>query len=158
MTHLEGRTSAILDDGSDARRSRLAALSFERLYDLHALGDFSEHDVLTVQPRRLDGRNEELRAVRVASSIRHGKQSNDVVLEVEILVRKTLAINRLSSTSVTTSDVASLDHEVGDDLKNQILQTQRHSTVGISQKRRLKIEKRKMEPKVPTIDLKNLTA
>lgn len=40
--------------------------------NVHAFEDVSEHDVAVVQPRGLDGADEELRAVGVAAGVGHG--------------------------------------------------------------------------------------
>lgn len=40
--------------------ARLASITFDLLDDVHALHDGSEHDVTVVQPRCLDGGDEEL--------------------------------------------------------------------------------------------------
>ena len=51
---------AVGDDDLLGRRAGPAAVGLDLLDDVHALGDAAEDDVLAVEPRRLDGAEEEL--------------------------------------------------------------------------------------------------
>lgn len=92
-----------------------SAVAFDLLDDIHSLGDFSEDDVLSVEPAGDDGGDEELGSVGVGSSIGHGEESRPGVLELEVLVSELLSVDGLSSGSVVFSEVAALEHELGDD-------------------------------------------
>ena len=108
------------------RRSAAArAHSLNLLHNVHSLDDLSEHHVVTVEPlglhlpmttKQMDNRrNEELRAVRVLSSVRHRQDTRSGVLQLEVLVGELLSIDGLAAGSVAVREVSSLNHEVGDD-------------------------------------------
>ena len=66
----------------------LAALGAERLDlldDLHALNDLSENDVLAVQPRALDGGQEELRTVSVWAGVGHRQHAWLSVTKLKVI-------------------------------------------------------------------------
>jgi len=69
----------------------------------------------TVEPTSNNGGDEELRAVSVFASIRHGQKSGLSVLEFEVLVSKLLAVDGLAASSVVAGEVATLKHELGND-------------------------------------------
>ncbi len=90
--------------------------------------------MLSIQPRRRDGRNEELRAVCVLPRVRHRQQARLRVVQLEVLVlgwgstglrsggrtvvltREFSAVDRaLLPRGVRLAQVAALEHEVGDD-------------------------------------------
>lgn len=83
--------------------------------DVHALEDFAEDHVAAVEPRGDDGRNEELRAVRVFAGVGHAEKTLLGVLQLEVLIVKLGAVNGLSSSAVALREVTTLDHEVLDD-------------------------------------------
>ena len=56
-------------------------------------------------------RNEELRSVRVGSSIRHGEQHGLLVLYWEPLIFELLAIDTFSACTVSSGKVPALQHE-----------------------------------------------
>ena len=64
--------------------------------------------MVSIQPRVRHGGDKELRSVRIRAAVRHGKDSRSRVLQREVLVRKALAVDRLASTAVSVSEVASL--------------------------------------------------
>jgi hypothetical protein len=95
----------------------VAALCLEVLDltdDALAVDDFTEHDVLLVQVRCVDGRDEELRAVGAWPSVGHTQQKRLLVQSLEILVLKFLAIDALSARAVALGEVTALDHEALD--------------------------------------------
>ncbi len=57
------------------------------------LGDLSKDDVLAVEPSGDDSGDEKLRSVGAWTSIGHAQQTGTVVLELEVLIRKLLAID-----------------------------------------------------------------
>jgi len=104
--------------GHDDRLLRAAALGaycLNRLHDLHALGHVTENDVLAVQPRRLDGAEEELGSVRVRAGVGHGQNAAAGVLQCEVLIGELLSIDALAAGAVAAREVTALAHEVGDD-------------------------------------------
>ena len=58
-----------------------------------------------------DSRDEELRAIGVLASIGHAKQSLLGVLQLEVLVRKFISVDRLPSSAISSGEVSALDHE-----------------------------------------------
>jgi len=79
------------------------------------LVDLAEDDVAAVQPRGDNGGDEELRAVGVGAGVGHGQQTGAVVLQLEVLIGKLLAVDGLAASAVTAGEVTTLEHEVGDD-------------------------------------------
>lgn len=61
--------------------------------------------MVVVKPVGNDGGDEELRAVGVLASVGHRKQTGAVVLELEVLVFKLLAVNRLATSAVVAREV-----------------------------------------------------
>jgi len=70
--------------------------------------------VLAVEPAGLDSSNEELRAVRVRSRVRHGQKVWLSVFELEVFIGKLRAVDRFASGAIAVSEIASLEHEFGD--------------------------------------------
>ena len=95
----------------------IGLLALDLAHDLHrVLADhLTEHNVLTVEPRRGDSGDEELRTVGVLASVGHGQQALLRVLELEVLVGEFLAVDALAAGAVTVREVAALEHEVLDD-------------------------------------------
>lgn len=100
-----------LSDGS-ARLSNRAVL--DSLHNVHAFDDFAEHNMFAVQPGCLDGCDEELRAVRVSSRIGHGYPASSVVLEDKILILELIAVNRFTTSSVSSGEISTLEHKLID--------------------------------------------
>jgi hypothetical protein len=126
----------VLDGDVSLGSTRVGTVGFDLLDEVHAVLDFTEDDVLAaegrhegsvrrpltnarqsdlLQPRGLDGGNEELRTVGVGSSVGHGQQSRLGVLELEVLIGKLVAVDGLSTGTVSVGEVTTLQHEVGDD-------------------------------------------
>jgi len=98
--------------------SRSASDALDGLDDIITLQDLAEDDVASVQPRGLDGGDEELGSVGVWPGVGHGEVHWSLVLEVEVLISELLSIDRFSSTSVEHGEVTSLDH-CGDEISMQ---------------------------------------
>ena len=62
-----------------------------------------------------DCADEELTTISIRSSIGHRQNTGACVLQNEVLVIKFLTENRSSTPSIAVGEIASLDHEVGDD-------------------------------------------
>jgi hypothetical protein len=122
----------VLDGDVSLGPTRVGSVAFDLLDEVHALLDFTEDDVLaaaadvstklrteglgdSLQPRGLDGSDEELRTVGVGSSVGHRQQSRLGVLELEVLIGKLVAVDGLSTGTVSVGEVTALQHEVGDD-------------------------------------------
>jgi hypothetical protein len=104
--------------GNDESRRGLSAgltLSFNSLDNVQTFNDFSEDDVLAIQPRGEDSGDEELRSVGVRTSVGHGEKTNLGVLQLEVFVFKLVTVDALSSSSVSSSEVTSLEHELRND-------------------------------------------
>jgi hypothetical protein len=88
------------------------------LDNVKALDDLAEYNVLAVEPRGLDGANEELGAVaepfvsvakiklagfnlRSGTSVGHREDTGASVLQVEVLVLKLLAIDGLTTSALS---------------------------------------------------------
>mmetsp|Transcript_53675 Transcript_53675/g.138760 ORF Transcript_53675/g.138760 Transcript_53675/m.138760 type:complete len:239 (-) Transcript_53675:38-754(-) len=101
------------DDGL-RRLARLAADGLDRLDDFHATGHRSENDVLAVQPVRLHGAQEELRAIGARAGVGHGQDARAGVLQLEVLVGELGAVDGLAAGAVAGSEVTALAHELRD--------------------------------------------
>merc|ERR1712050_533404 len=82
---------------------------------IHTIHDLSEDDVLAVEPLGLDRSEEKLGSIGVWSCIGHAQNTWAGVLEIEVLIRKLLPIDALATSAITTGEVTTLNHEVGDD-------------------------------------------
>merc|ERR1719335_309393 len=92
----------------------MRADGLDGLDDVHALDDLAEDDVLAVEPRGLDGADEELAAVRARARVRHRQHAGATVLELEVLIGKLLTVDGLTAGAVATREVAALEHELRD--------------------------------------------
>jgi len=112
-TVLNGRLLRELDLAATTARS------LDGLDDGHALRigviNFTEDDVLAIEPAGDDGGDEELRAVGVGASVSHGQQTRLDVLVLEVLILELLTVDRLATGTVATSEVTTLKHELWDD-------------------------------------------
>jgi len=75
---------------------------------VHAVDHAPEHHVPPVEPRRFHGANEELRPVGVGPRVRHRERARARVLQLEVFVRKLLAVNGLAASAVTAGEVTTL--------------------------------------------------
>jgi len=81
---------------------------------LLSFDNLTEDDVLRVQPGSHDGGDEELRSIGIGTGVGHGKKKRFAVLEVKVLICELLAVNGSSTRSVSTGEIASLEHELRD--------------------------------------------
>ena len=131
----DGRRSsedAAITNGAAARSLAVsAAASLYLRHNSQALYHLSENDVLTIEMRGWNGRDEELQgrqrekafaekiggaraclaAVGVGARVGHGEQAGCVVLVLEVLVRKFCAVDALTAGAVVVGEVAALQHE-----------------------------------------------
>jgi hypothetical protein len=92
-----------------------AAVAFNLGDNVHSLDDLTEDDVLAIEPAGDNSGDEELRTVGVRSSVSHAQKTGLGVLLLEVLIRELLAVDGLSTGTVTAGEVTALKHEIGDD-------------------------------------------
>lgn len=90
--------------------ARVSAQSLNLLDDVQASGDGAEDDVLAIQPLGLDGADEELGAVGVLASVRHGQDTSASVLQGEVLILELGAVDGLAASAVVVGEVTALQH------------------------------------------------
>merc|ERR1739847_205645 len=106
--------SAVSDDDLLGGGAVLGSDLLDGLDDVEALGDPSEHDVGSVEPRGLNSADEELRPVGVLAGVGRGKDACAGVSFLEVLVLELHAVDGLSSGAVVVGEVATLAHELWD--------------------------------------------
>mmetsp|Transcript_4369 Transcript_4369/g.6439 ORF Transcript_4369/g.6439 Transcript_4369/m.6439 type:complete len:216 (-) Transcript_4369:107-754(-) len=74
----------------------------------------AEDNVLAIEPRGGNSRDEKLRPVGVGTGVGHRKLSGLGVLELEVLVSELLAVDRLAASTITTGEITTLEHEALD--------------------------------------------
>ena len=65
-------------------------------FSYHSLEDFSKDNVSAIKPLSFLDSNEELGSVGIFSSISHGKPSSSIVLQLEVLIIKTITVDTLA--------------------------------------------------------------
>lgn len=105
----------VLNNNLSPGLSGLGTEAFNLLNYIVTFSDFSEHNVLAVQPGGLGGADEKLGAVGVGTSVGHGKNTLASVLQCKVLVLELVSVDGLAAGTVTASEVTTLAHEVGDD-------------------------------------------
>ena len=71
--------------------------SFNLSYNVHAFNNFAENNMSAVQPGSFLDSDEELGSVGVFASVGHGQPSGTVMLELEVFVGETLAVDGTST-------------------------------------------------------------
>jgi hypothetical protein len=74
--------------------------------DIHTIYDLPKHHVPPVQPLRLGGADEELRAVGARAGVSHGEDARRGVLELEVLIVKLCAVDALAARAVACTPVS----------------------------------------------------
>lgn len=105
--------SAVCDDDFLRRFSRLGSKGLQLLDDVHSFDHCAEDHMPVVQPRGLDGGDEELGSVGVWASVGHGHNARPGVLQLEVLIAELRAVNGLAAGTVMVGEVTALAHEVG---------------------------------------------
>ena len=95
--------AAVCDDNLLRGLAALRSDALDRLDNVHPLDHLAEDDVAPVEPRSLDGADEELRAVGARTSVGHRQDALTSVLELEVLVGEFLAVDRLRKYAATLS-------------------------------------------------------
>lgn len=62
----------------------------------HPLENLAKDDVFAVQPRSLNGGDEELGAVGVFAGVGHAEPAGGVVLQLEVLIGETVSVDALA--------------------------------------------------------------
>ena len=68
--------------------------------------------MIVVEPVGDNSGDEELRAVGVAASVRHGEETGAVVLANKVLILELLAVDGLAASAVAAGEVTTLKHEL----------------------------------------------
>ena len=110
-------------------RSELAAISdhawgfcatvltsnrLKSIEDWESINNLAKNAMLSVQPCAWDEGHEELRSIGVWSGVGHREVSSSGMSDSEVLVSELHAIDRLSSGTVSSGEISSLSHELGD--------------------------------------------
>jgi len=99
----------------DLARARSGALEFLDNVQALSIGDLAKDDVLAVQPGGDNGGDEELRTVGIGTGIGHGEHTRLGMGLLEVLVCELLTVDRLATRAISTSEVATLQHELRND-------------------------------------------
>jgi len=95
--------------------TRVGLGRLDLLHNVHTINYFAKDNVLAIEPVSANGSNEKLRAIRVLAGVSHRKIARCAVLDLKVLVLEASAIDALATSAITVSEIASLDHEVGND-------------------------------------------
>lgn len=68
--------------------------------------------MLAIEPRSLDGAEEELRAVGAWASVGHGEDTRAGVLKLEVLVLELVAVDRLATSAIVVGEVTTLTKNI----------------------------------------------
>ena len=93
--------------------SWLGANSFNWFDNFLAGWYSSEDDMSSVKPVGISSGDEELTSIGSGSSIGH-RNAERFVFELEVFIGESISVDRLASSSVSSSEITALDHEVGD--------------------------------------------
>jgi len=104
FVHLE-LTRGSDGDGNLGAITRGGGGGLNRGNNIHTLNHSTKDDMTSIQPRGLDGRDKELRSVRVLARVGHAQDTGTGVTELEVLVLKLGAINRLATSAVSSSEI-----------------------------------------------------
>lgn len=110
-----GNNTTAVNDNAGTSSTVVGTQRLDLLDNVHTLNDLTEDNMLSVQPGGDNSGNEELRTVGVGTSIGHRQQTGLVVLQDEVLIRELVAVDGLSTGTVTAGEVTTLEHELGDD-------------------------------------------
>merc|ERR1719244_1322743 len=92
---------------------RLGTKAFDLLDDIHSLHNLAKHHMLPIQPLSLGSAEKELGPIGVGASISHGQNARSGVLQLEILILKLGTVDRLATSTISSSEVTPLAHKVG---------------------------------------------
>ncbi len=92
----------------------LTSHTLECFDDIMAFNNFTEDNVLVVEPGANHEGDEELAAVGAGSGVGHGQEHGLGVLVVEVLVFELAAVDGFAASAVAEGEVATLGHEAAD--------------------------------------------
>lgn len=105
----------LLDDKLDRGSTRVGTERFNLLDNVETFGNFTKDNVLAIEPRAGNSGDEELGTVGVRTSVGHGKKTRLGVTVGKVLVRESFTVDGLATGTVTSGEVTTLEHKVGDD-------------------------------------------
>jgi len=88
--------------------------AFDLCDHIHALKDEAKDDVAIVEPRSLDGADEELGTIGVSTRVCHAQDTGTSVTKLEVLILETIPINGLAASTIAFCEVPALNHEILD--------------------------------------------
>ena len=94
--------------------TRLRTYCLNSLDNISSLWNTTKDNVTTVEPASLGSCDEKLTSICSRSGISHW-QTEWFVSKFEVFIFETSSIDRLSSSSISSCEISSLDHEVGND-------------------------------------------
>jgi len=100
----------------------VSTAGFDSLQEFLSLDDFTEDDVLSIEPRAFNESQEELRAVGVGTGIGHGQKTRSGVLNIEVFILEFSTIDGFTTSTVASSEITTLSHELGDDSVENVVQ------------------------------------
>jgi hypothetical protein len=112
---LSNNFSAFLDRDLLGGGTALASDQFNLVDNVKSISDLSKDNVLSVQPRSVNGANEKLTSVGTGARVGHAQDSSALVLEVKVFVIKLVSVDALSAGTVVVGEITTLAHELGDD-------------------------------------------
>ena len=110
--HVLGQLAAVNYFNPLASLATIGSIRLDQPYHLHALFHLPKNAVLAIEPGSLLGRDEELRAIGVGTSVGHGQKARLGVLELEVLISKFGPIDRFSTSSVEVGEVSALQLDI----------------------------------------------
>ena len=107
------------DDGALLGLARISADLLHHVNGLTTFEDLAKDNVVAIEPGCRLKCDKELRAVCVGARVRHREEIGPRVMQVEVLVVESDAVDTLASSTVTSGEVTTLCHEARDDAVEQ---------------------------------------
>jgi hypothetical protein len=94
-----------LDHDGGTARTRARSNTFNGADNVHAFSDLTKHNVLAIEPRGLGRAQEELASVGIGTGVGHTQDSSTSVLQLEVLIRELVSVDRFSTSTVVVGEV-----------------------------------------------------
>merc|ERR1719153_1551432 len=107
-------TSTISDSDLPAGLTTGASITLHLLHQVISRHNLSEDDMFPIQPRSEDYCDEELGTICIPSRVSHRQETNLVVLQREVFVIEFVSVDGLTTSSISSDEVTSLQHELRD--------------------------------------------